>query len=108
MKKTIGHTLPDKLVKQHSLKHLEKQNKTQKPAEQLILKACLTTPQSASYLLEEVLQKTFQTTNKRNYLQPLIEMQFLEKTDKINIKSRYQQYRITEKGTEFLMTFKKE
>jgi predicted transcriptional regulator len=68
----------------------------------------LKAPQSARYLLEEVLQKTFQTTNKRNYLQPLMEMGLLELTDKTNIKSRYQQYSITEKGVEFLATILKE
>lgn len=95
-------------AKKEKEKQIKQQKTTQKPSNQLVLEACLKAPQSARYLLEDVLQKTFQTTNKRNYLQPLMEMGLLELTDKTNIKSRYQQYCITEKGVEFLATIQKE
>lgn len=70
--------------------------------QKLILEACIPTPQSARFLLEDLLGISFQTHNKRKFLQTLIDQDYLIQTDLENKKSRYQMYRTTEKGKEFL------
>jgi predicted transcriptional regulator len=67
-----------------------------------ILQACVETPQSARFLLEDLLGISFQTHNKRKFLQKLIEKGLLRQTELENKKSRYQTYKTTDKGREFL------
>lgn len=68
----------------------------------MILEACIQKPLSARFLLEDLLGISFQTHNKRKYLLSLIDEKYLIQTELENKKSRYQMYRTTEKGKEFL------
>jgi hypothetical protein len=70
--------------------------------QKMILEACILKPQSARFLLEDLLGISFQTHNKRKFLQALIDSEFLIQTELENKKSRYQTYKTTEKGRDFL------
>lgn len=70
--------------------------------QKMILEICIQKPQSARFLLEDLLGISFQTHNKRKYIQSLIDEEYLIQTELENKKSRYQMYRTTEKGKEFL------
>ncbi len=60
-----------------------------------ILQACEEGPKSGRELIEEVLGLTYQTNNKRFYLNPLIERKLLTYTDTSNLKNKAQRYRLT-------------
>lgn len=63
-----------------------------------VLTYCQKEPQTAKNILEDLLGLTEQTRNKRIYIKPLLDLELLEFTEKENIKSRNQAYRLTEKG----------
>jgi uncharacterized protein len=69
-----------------------------------ILAFCQTSPKKGKELLEDALQITYQSRNKRNYLKPLMDLELLEFTIKDNEKSKNQCYKITKKGLEMLMS----
>lgn len=67
-----------------------------------ILKACHRSAKNSKYLLEEVIFKNYQSRNKREFIQPLFELGFIEWTQPENPKSKKQAYKITQKGNDFL------
>ncbi|WP_107039014.1 AAA family ATPase [Brumimicrobium mesophilum] len=67
-----------------------------------VLAACLKTPRTGRELIEEKLGLSYQSINKRKYLNSLKDLELIEFTDKENEKSKKQRYRITEKGRRFL------
>jgi uncharacterized protein len=69
-----------------------------------ILAFCQTSPKKGKELLEDALQLTYQSRNKRNYLKPLMDLELLEFTIKDNEKSKNQCYKITKKGLEMLIS----
>lgn len=67
-----------------------------------ILEACSKSPQKGRTLIEEKLGLSYQSINKRKYLNSLRELELVEFTDKENERSKQQRYRLTEKGKTFL------
>lgn len=67
-----------------------------------ILQHCMNESLSGRELLEEKLKITYQSKNKRIYLGYLMEREYIEWTDKNNVKSKQQRYQITENGRMFL------
>ena len=67
-----------------------------------ILKICSEKPKKGRFIIEESLGMSYQSTNKRVYINTLVDLKLLEFTDKENIKSKQQKYLTTKKGLEFL------
>ena len=67
-----------------------------------LLRLCAEAPQKGKTLIEEGLGLTYQSRNKRVYLQPLKELGLLDFTIKANEKSKQQRYCITARGEELL------
>lgn len=67
-----------------------------------LLRLCAEGPQKGRELLEEGLGLTYQSRNRRVYLQSLKELGLLDFTIRTNEKSKQQRYCITPKGEDFL------
>ena len=67
-----------------------------------VLNACVKEAKSARFLLETILGVSFQTHNKRKFIQPLLAKGYLAQTQTENKKSRLQTYQITAIGKTFL------
>jgi hypothetical protein len=67
-----------------------------------VLVSCVKSPQKGRVLIEEKLGLSYQSVNKRKYLNSLRDLELLEFTDKENEKSKKQRYQLTEKGRRFL------
>lgn len=67
-----------------------------------ILISCKDSPQKGRELIENELGMSYQSINKRKYLNSLRELKLLEFTDKENEKSKEQRYRLTAKGRKFI------
>lgn len=80
---------------------------TLKKEHHLLLAACAHTPQRGKTLLVEILGLSYQSHNKRKYLNPLVNLQLLEWTDQSHIKSKQQSYRLTEQGRAYLSGIEK-
>ncbi|MGV3632009.1 MAG: ATP-binding protein [Bacteroidota bacterium] len=68
-----------------------------------VLNFCKDDPQKSQEIIEDGLQLSFQTRNKRLFLKPLLDLGLLEWTDKENPKSKKQAYKLTEKGKKALI-----
>ncbi|MBI1837332.1 MAG: ATP-binding protein [Flavobacteriia bacterium] len=79
---------------------LEKNNLPEKYL--TILKYCSSEPKKGKEIIEILLQKTYQSRNKKIFLKPLLDLELLEFTNKEYIKSKEQAYQLTEKGKEVL------
>ncbi|RYM33865.1 DUF4143 domain-containing protein [Brumimicrobium glaciale] len=67
-----------------------------------VLVSCMKSPQKGRVLIEETLGLSYQSVNKRKYLNSLRDLELLEFTDKENEKSKKQRYQLTEKGRRYL------
>lgn len=67
-----------------------------------VLHSCVEKPLKGRTIIEEKLGLSYQSVNKRKYLNSLRELGLIEFTDKENEKSKQQRYRITKKGRDFL------
>jgi predicted AAA+ superfamily ATPase len=66
-----------------------------------LLASCSNGPLSGRALLE-VLHLTYQSRNKREYLQPLLQLGLMDYTNKEYLKSKQQRYQLTNEGKAFL------
>ena len=93
------------LVSEPAEKYLKKGKQPAELSTQVrvgILKACVKEAKSARYLLETILGVSFQTHNKRKFIQPLLAQGYLAQTQTENKKSKLQTYQITAIGKTFL------
>jgi uncharacterized protein len=67
-----------------------------------VLNFCKIKPRKSKEILVDCLDLSFQTRNKRIYINSLVDLSLLEWTEKENPKSRTQKYRLTKKGEVFL------
>lgn len=63
-----------------------------------VLKYCDSNPRSAKDILENALNLSSQSINKRKFINYLFELGYLEWTDKENPKSKNQKYKLTDSG----------
>jgi predicted AAA+ superfamily ATPase/predicted transcriptional regulator len=69
-----------------------------------VLELCASEPQRGRDLIEKGLELSYQTRNKKIYINALRDLDFLEFTIPEYEKSKEQRYRLTEKGREFLIS----
>jgi predicted transcriptional regulator len=67
-----------------------------------VLQFCATTPQKGRTIIEQELGLSYQSINKRKYLNSLRELKLLAFTIKDNERSKQQKYQITKKGRDLL------
>lgn len=63
-----------------------------------IIRFCRDSPKKGKEILEECLNVSNQSRNNKVFLKPLIDLELLEYTDQVYLKSKEQRYRLTEKG----------
>lgn len=63
-----------------------------------VLNYCKTSPKKGKEILENALGLSYQSTNKRKYIKPLMDLGLIEFTIKNYEKSKNQRYQLTEKG----------
>jgi len=108
----IGEQTPNQqIAKERVSNYSIPRSKTQKKAWTLatltdkhlsVLNFCQEKPQKGRAIIEEGLDLSYQSLNRRKYIKPLVELNLLEYTIPDYEKSKQQRYRLTEKGRKWI------
>lgn len=106
----IGNTPPEKMTVEESRGTYKRKKTKDKqwtvetltPKHKKLLQFCAGKPRKAKTLLEEGLELSYQSRNRKEYIKPLMDLGLLEFTIPEFEKSKQQRYRLTEKGRELI------